>query len=316
VRPLWTIGLALAVLGGGRVRADTEPDFQAAARAYREGQAAQAADKPAEAARWYELADSIVPAPQALRNAIRSHMKAGQGTRAGTLALGAQRRYSDPQTRTLLKDVIATSTAIHARLTVKCGQPCELLCDGEAVGARPDSEFDVFIKPGSHLIHARFDTRDPVEQRVDLGPGERLILSLEASGVPDTSGLAPKPVARAPLTASPPATPVTSTDDAGVPQWMFWSAAGLTTLAATAGVISAFDLQRRHDAYIAETTKERYESGIQSQRRTNLLFLGSGVAAALTVGLAFFTDWEGETRVAPQVDPVQKSASVAISRRF
>src|SRR6476661_2584549 len=65
---VWVLGSWLgwvALVQGARADG-AEPDFEAAARAYREGQTAQRESRPAEAARWFELADSIAPTPQAL----------------------------------------------------------------------------------------------------------------------------------------------------------------------------------------------------------------------------------------------------------
>lgn len=311
----------LLLVGSGARAEGAEPDFEAAARAYREGQAAQNGAKPAEAARWYELADSIAPSPQALRNAIRSHLAAAQGPRAATLALVAQRRYSDRETRSLAREVLAGSGAALARITVKCGVPCELLCDGQALTARPESEFDVYIQPGNHAVSARFDAREAVQQQVELGAGERLILNLESSApvrVKQQQSVASnRSFSSAPLAegAALPRTP--SVDDRGAPAWMFWSAAGVTAAVATASIVSAFDTLHRHDAYLADATEDRYYSGISSQRRTNLLFLGTGVAAALTVGLAFFTDWEGETTtVAPQLSLSGPGGGLSLHHRF
>jgi hypothetical protein len=304
------------IVAAPAVRADnTEADFQAAARAYREGQVAQSANDAAEAARWFELADSIAPSPQALRNAIRSHLAAEQRTRAATLALSAQDRYVDRETRSLVRQVLNSIGSKLARVSVHCGQPCELLCDGQALTARPASDFDVFIEPGEHVLNARFDMREAVQQKVELSAGERLVLSLETVSTGPHDGSLPSSFAVQPLASDKMSAP--STVDNGAPAWMFWTSAGLTAVSAGALLVSGLDTLQRHDDYLRGATEDGYARGIQSQRRTNLLFLSTGVLSALTVGLAFFTDWDGdETTLAPRVSASLDGASLSIGRRF
>jgi hypothetical protein len=297
------------------VRADsTPPDFQAAARAYQDGQAALNGKVPAEAARLFELADTLAPSPQALRNAIRSNLAASQTTRAATLALAAQRRYSDRETQVLVRQVLGANSAKLARLSVKCGQPCALLCDGQPVEVRPAYEFDLFVDPGTHMVRAKFEGREPVEQEIELGAGERLILSLEAVSTSPSDAAVPSAFSIQPQVAARPAAGVP--DAPGAPRWMFWTAAGLTAVSAGAALVSGLDTVQRHDDYLEMPTQDGYARGIQSQRRTNLLFLSTGVLGALTLGLAFFTDWDGQGSVSPHVDASLDGASVSVSKKF
>jgi hypothetical protein len=300
---------------GATARADnTPPDYQAAARAYQDGQAALNSKAPAEAARLFELADTLAPSPQALRNAIRSNLAASQTTRAATLSLEAQRRYRDRETQSLARQVLGANNAKLARLSVKCGQPCALACDGQPVDAQPAYQFDLFVDPGTHVVRAKFEAREPVEQEIELSAGERLILSLEAvstspsdAAVPSAFSIQPQLAQSAP--AGTPAAP-------GAPQWMFWTAAGLTAASGGAALMSGLDLVQRHDAYLEAPSQEGYAQGVQSQRRTNLLFLSTGILGALTVGLAFFTDWDGGASVSPHIDASLDGASVSVKQRF
>jgi hypothetical protein len=300
---------------GMPVRADsTPPDYQAAARAYQDGQAALQSKAPAEAARLFELADTLAPSPQALRNAIRSNLAASQMTRAATLALAAQRRYRDRETQSLARQVLGATSAKLARLSVKCERPCALACDGQPVDAQRAYQFDLFLDPGTHVVRAKFEAREPVEQEIELNAGERLILSLDAVSTSPSDAAVPSAFSVQPQLAES-ATAGTSAAP-GAPQWMFWTAAGLTAASAGAALVSGLDTKQRHDAYLEAPTPDGYAQGVQSQRRTNLLFLSTGVLGALTLGLAFFTDWDGATTVSPQVDASLDGASVSVSRRF
>jgi hypothetical protein len=307
--------VALWLSVGASARADSSPpDYQAAARAYQDGQAALSGNAPAEAARLFELADTLAPSPQALRNAIRSHVAAAQSSRAATLALAAQRRYGDRETQVLARQVLGANSAKLARLSVKCGQPCALACDGQAVEARPAREFDIFIDPGAHLVQAKFDAREPVQQEIELGAGERMILSLEAVSTSPSDAAVPSSFSIRPQFAEPAAAGAPGAP--GAPRWMFWTAAGLTAVSAGAALVSGLDTLQRHDDYLESATPDGYARGIQSQRRTNLLFLSTGVLGALTLGLAFFTDWDGQAVVSPHVDASLDGASVSVVQRF
>jgi hypothetical protein len=300
---------------GAPARADNAaPDYQAAARAYQDGQTAMHGKAPAEAARLFELADKLAPSPQALRNAIRSNLAASQTTRAATLALAAQRRYTDRETQSLARQVLGATSARLARLSVKCGQPCTLVCDGQSVDARPAYQFDLFVDPGTHVVRAKFEAREPVEQEIELDAGERLILSLEAVSTSPSDAAVPSAFSiQSQLADSTrPGAPAAP----GAPQWMFWTAAGLTAVSAGAALVSGLDTVQRHDDYLEAPTADGYARGVQSQRRTNLLFLSTGVLGALTVGLAFFTDWGGTASVSPHVDASLDGVSVSVSQRF
>jgi hypothetical protein len=312
VAQVYCVGVLWLALGTS-VRADsTPPDYQAAARAYQDAQAAMSSKAPAEAARLFELADTLAPSPQALRNAIRSNLAASQTVRAATLALAAQRRYRDRETQSLARQVLSANSAKLSRLSVKCGQPCALLCDGQPVDTRPAHQFDLFVDPGTHKVQAKFEAREPVEQEIELNAGERMILSLEAISTSPSDAAVPSAFSIQPQLAES----ATEPGAAGAPPWMFWTAAGLTAVSAGAALVSGLDTVQRHDDYLEAPTPDGYARGIQSQRRTNLLFLSTGVLGALTVGLAFFTDWDGEASVSPHVDASLDGASVSVRGRF
>jgi hypothetical protein len=189
------------------------------------------------------------------------------------------------------------------------------LCDGKPLAARPASEFDVFVMPGSHSIGARFESHEAVQQQIELGPGERLILSLEtgtaSGGRASHAAFSITEVSRGHSVES-----LAPTDDVKAPRWMFWSAVGVTGALTVGAIASGVDTLHRHQVYEQETTQERYDAGVRSQRRTNLLLLGAGVTAALTAGLGFFTDWGGEAAVVPTVDPSRRTAAIQVTRRF
>jgi hypothetical protein len=308
---------ALVLASSVAARAQDEADVQAAARAFQEGQRAQLRGDAAEAARLYELADSIVGTPEALRSAIRSRLAAEHAPRAATLALAAQTRYpDDAETARLAQDVLEQLSGQLARIAVHCGEPCAVSCDGRAVATEAARELEFFVVPGAHGVAVRFAEHDERRETVDLIAGERRELRFAA----------PTPLAdAAPLRAPEPASGAAANGagearatarEARLPPWVFVTAAGVTTVATGAALVSGLDTLDKRDAYRAAPTRARYERGVDSQVRTNTLLVSAGALIALTTGLAFFTDWDGEESLAPAVAASREGAVLTLKGSF
>jgi len=292
-----------------------EADVQAAARAFEDGQRAQLRGDSADAARLYELADSLAPTPEALRSAIRSQLAAGHTPRAATLALAAQARYPhDLETSELARDVLAQVGAGLARVAVQCDAPCAVLCDGRAVATDRTALLEFFVDPGAHVIRARFGEQREARKTVDVAAGERLdlrfseppSLGVPASALPAPDGAA---IGRSAEIRS-------DARAGGTPPWLFWTAAGLTAAVSGVAVVSGVDTLNKRDSYRAAPTRHGYERGTDSQTRTNALLVGAGALLAATTALAFFTDWNGEESFVPSVAASQDGAALVLNRSF
>jgi len=275
------------------------PDVAAAAQAFQEAQKAQLAGDFARSAELFELADALAPSPEAVRSAIRNRDAAGHPARAATLALTAiDRDARDAATLAVAQQTLDRLGPQLARLSVACDQPCALLLDGEALAAERVERVDVFVPPGSHRLDARFDAARATSQRLELLAGTREQLELVAPE-PAHSATISRPIEPpsivhdvAPLRTSDRSTP----EVRGLSPWLAAGAAALTVGCATAALVVGLDAVRKRDAYEADPTRARYESGVESQKWTNALWIATGGLAATSIVLAAFTDWEGESQ--------------------
>lgn len=280
-------GLAL-LFAAAAARADgpnePTPQVQAAAAEYDAGRRAYMAGSYAEAAAHFENAWHDAPRPEALRNAIRSRARAGQASRAATLALVAARRYpNDEETTTLVKETLAESAPRLGKVIIRCTPACAATLDERAVSDGESEEVAFYADPGDHQVVVVWSGGRRTVAPVRAGAGETQKLALEAPPFP------PSPVTK----AVPPPKPL--------PPIVFIAGVGLTLVAGvatTASYVSAKndpgeDAVRRDCVGLGESCPT-YQRGLDGQLRTNIL-LGStavlGVATAI-VGV-FFTRWTG-----------------------
>jgi hypothetical protein len=309
--------------------AQDEADVQAAARAFQEGQRAQLRGDAADAARLYELADSIAPSREALRSAIRSRLAAGHTPRAATLALSAPVRYpADAESASLAQEVLAQVAGALARIAVHCAAPCAVLCDGRAVSTEAALQLEFFVEAGAHGIDVRFADQQAgdgiapalrggamsVRETIDVIAGERRELRFAAPArlAAGAATSLPAPDSAPRVDGGAPASQVSD----GLPTWVFLTAAGATAAVGGAALVSVLDTLDRRDAYRSNPTRSSYERGVDSQTRTNALLLSAGVLLAATTGLAFFTDWDGDESIAPSVAASSDGAVLTLRRSF
>lgn len=303
-------------------------DVQAAAAAFAEAQRAQIRGDYAQAADLFELADRSAPNAAALRSAIRNHRAAGHASRAATLALRARALYpDDADTQAVASEVIAASEASLGRLRVTCEPACSLAIDGGAATTSPVTEVDLFVDPGARALVASWPGREAVRESLTVEAGVERSLELRApEPAPVVAEPEPEPVE--PPAAEPvedaiamPAPP--PPDEGGITPWVFGIGAGLTAIAAGAGIASGVDTLSARDAYVADPTREGYEDGVDRQWRTNGLFIGAAALGVATLVVAFFTDWDGEaeseraaTDPRPWLVAGPEGAMVGVSQSF
>jgi hypothetical protein len=304
----WALRIAVAAwLSASSVHAQTAGEqapesgtreVAAAARAFQEAQKAQLTGEFARAAELFELADVLAPSPEAIRSAIRNRDAAAHPSRAATLALAALDRYpDDADTRAVAQQTLDRLGPELARLTIACDRPCALLLDGEAVTAQPVERADVYTAPGAHRVDARFDSERASMRQLELAAGAHEQLTL---AVPEPERARIGEAVEA-LPAVHEATPARSHTDgtparAGLSPWLVAGTGALTAGCATAALVVGLDAMRKRDAYEAEPTRARYESGVNSQKWSNALWIAAGGLAATSIVLAAFTDWDGESQ--------------------
>ena len=265
----------------------------AAAKAFSLGQQAELAGDYRAASEHYELADRMVPSPEALRSAVKTRLKAGDDAIAATHAEALARRYRDERSQEIAASLLKGLRPKLARVSLSCTPSCGALADGGAVGVEQATEHIFYLEPGQHTIAADFGAVGSRRQIVDVRAGKTLSVDLEA------------PQQAAAVTSDPGAdvqVDLASSRSSGLSRGWFVASAAVTVGLAGATLWSGLDVLDRNDAYEREPTGARLKDGQSAERRTNIL-LGATAAAAVTTGvIAFFTRWSpagGEAESAP-----------------
>jgi hypothetical protein len=274
--------------------ARAEENQAAAANAFSRAQKALLSNDYDQAAELFELADSLAPTPQALRSAASARKAAGQLATAATRAEELLTRYpDDPESKKLANQILQEAKTSLSRHEVVCKpDPCQLLVDGNVVTETPKDRHFLYLKPGEHELSAVFGTRRAKAQKVKSEPGLSIVNEFET------------PPASAATTPAPVDTPSSSNDDVttdtapkksgGLSPVIFGTAAGVTVILAGVATWSGLNTLSARDTYDENRTQEGYEDGQSKERRTNILFAATGVAAAATITIAIFTDWGGK----------------------
>jgi hypothetical protein len=292
---LGSIGM-LAFLLTIAPHAFAEGDVAAAAAAFSRAQRAELAGDHARAAEFYELADSMAPTPEALRSSLRTRLLAGQRAIAAARAESLRGRYpDDAESKALADKTLAELGSQLGRFEVECRpRACAVIVDDEAAAADAQTNHVIYLEPGSHQIAAAFGSLRADAKPVEAKAGERGKLEFDAppapvqpaatgvSGAEGQTGISGGDVAR------------DAKRSGGVSPVWFAVSAVVTTGVGAAAIWSGIDTLNQRDDYDKNRTQEGYEDGLDLERRTNLLFAGTGVAAVCTVVIAAFTDWSGE----------------------
>lgn len=131
-----------------------------------------------------------------------------------------------------------------------------------------------------------------VEQSVEVALGTPVELALARPEMPVVQAPEPEPeVVAPPMVAPPPAVDESST---GISPIFFGAAAGLTVLSTGFAIGLGVDMLGARDAYVRTPTEAGWRDGVDREIRTNALIGTSIGLAAVTLGLAFLTDWDGD----------------------
>ncbi len=287
--------VAGAVLFAGSAHAD-KGDVAAAANAFSRAQRAALRGDYQHAAELFDLADSLSPSPVAVRSAVDARRAAGQLALAAGEAEELKRRYPDDAKSMKLADqVIAEAKKKLARQLVSCvPTACQLVVDGAAAGTSVKREHVVYLDPGKHTLQAVFGDRPTSPDTVVEKAGDHAKVVFHKpppkpakatpSVLPPTEGQRP-PTHDQGTTAKP--------ASHGLSPWYFATGAVVTAALGGVSIWSGVDTLHAHDTYKQNETQAGYQDGLNRERRTNILFAATGVAAAATVTLALFTDFSG-----------------------
>ncbi|MEM1031923.1 MAG: hypothetical protein AAGN82_16365 [Myxococcota bacterium] len=261
-------------------------DTAAAARAFQTAQKAELGEDYSRAAEFYELADSLVPSPEAIRSALRSRMKAGQpAIAAGHAELLLKRYPTDETSRSLAESTLEQVRSSLVAVRVSCGATmCRVLADDEAVGLEKATNHVFFLEPGRHAVTAEFPNGTADPQPVDQPAGGTASLSFET----------PPPPKPTPGRDERPVTIVVDDDMGGISPWFFATSAAATVGFGIGAIVSGLQANRAGEDFdTLGRTRELFDDANQLEVQTNVLIgVTSGFGVA-TVILAIFTDWDG-----------------------
>jgi hypothetical protein len=293
--------------------AAAQSSVAAAAKAFSLGQQAELAGDFRAASEHYELADRMVPSPEALRSAVKTRLKAGDAAIAATHAETLARRYRDERSQAIAADLLKGLRPKLARVSLSCTPSCGALADGGAIGVEQATEHVFYLEPGQHTVAADFGAAGSRRQVVDARAGKTVAVDLAAP-----------PQAPAAVTTDPGAdvkVDASSARSPGLSRAWFVAGLGVTVGLAGATIWSGLDVLDRNNKYEQDPTLARLEDGQSAERRTNIL-IGATAAAAVGTGvIAFFTRWSpagGDAEAAPvmSVAPVDGGAIVVFEGGF
>jgi hypothetical protein len=269
----------------------SKPDAKAeASKHFRAGVAAYKENDFQLAAKEFEAAYALAPAPTALWNAADAREKAGEALRAATMFTRfLEIAPADDKDRPETRARIAALTAKLGRLEISGAGAEEIKVDDEPV----DSSL-VFVDPGDHVVTATVNG-ERVTRRVSVTAGSkaRVLLTGGASDVPAPEG-----------SATPDAGPPKEGESGGISPAFFFVAAGVTGVLLGVTAWSGFDTQSRRKDFDAAPTHEGYLDGVAAQKRTNILLgvtIGVGLASA-GIGV-FAVKWDSGTAATVSVAP-------------
>lgn len=315
--------IAAALLFAGNAHAD-QGDVAAAANAFTRAQRSALKGDYSHAAELYELADSLAPSPEALRSAVSARRAAGQLALAAGAAEELKRRYpDDAKSKKLADQIITEAKKKLSRQQVTC-EPvkCQLLVDGAAASTDAKRKHVVYLEPGKHSLVAMFGDRRTAPDNVTEKAGEHAKITFHQPPAP--------PAKPTPSVLPPGGEHAGAPHDHGTPKaksgglspWFFATGAVVTAAVGGVSIWSGLDTLKAHDKYKKNKTEAGYQDGLDREKRTNILFAATGVAAAATITLALFTDFSGSSSaesdkgVATSVSASPDGASVLVRGRF
>jgi hypothetical protein len=281
------IGLATLTVSPRAARAD---DVSGAANAFSRAQKAELSADFAAAAELYELADSLAPAPEALRSALRARKSAGQLEIAAVRAEELIERYpTDAKSTELANQTLEEAAKKLMRYEVACRpSACTLLVDGAAASSDAKERHLVYLAPGKHEMRATFGRNQTDPQSAEGTAGARGSLSFDAPPEPPEQRADP-----AVAGDGGPADQGTQ-HQKGLSPWFFVGGAIATAGLGAATIWSGLDVLSAHDDYKKNPTSDAYNEGRSKELRTNVLIGATSVVGAATAVIAIFTDWGGK----------------------
>ncbi len=283
--------ILLASLTHGNANAQSAQDRRAAANAYDRGTTAFLQDDFARAARWFETANNLAPAAPALQQAIRSHQRAGNTMRAGTLGLRLLAEFPDSSAAPEAQAAVDAASPLFVRVRVDCAD-CSAEVDGTLQG---HTEF--FLEPDvEYQVGGAFETGSVSDTFRGIA-GEERSLSFEAPAPEET---VQEIVRETGSTNVSQGTREPEEESGGLSPALFYTSLALTVGAGAVLIWSGLDTLSGVDPYEEAARNndpaaaDLLADGQSRELRTNVLIGVTAGLGALTVLFLALTDFGGD----------------------
>ena len=278
--------VCVCVVSLGVAPATAQSNIAAAAKGFSLGQQAELAGNHRAASEHYELADRMVPSPEALRSAARARQKAGDDAMAATHAEALQRRYTDEKSREVAQEILTDLRPKLARVTLACTRACGVVVDGGAIGVEEARDHVFYVEQGRHTIGADFGDNVTEQEVFEAQAGKSASLSIAPPEAESASASTSVDL------TSPSRVPPSK----GIGRGWFIASAAVTVGLAGASLWSGLDVLSKNDEYERDPTKARLDAGQSAELRTNILIGATAVAAVATGVIAWKTRWSSPKR--------------------
>ena len=257
----------------------------------------------AEALKLFVRAQELAPTPRALAQRALAEQALGDWVQAEahlSEALAVPDDLWIARHRAALDGALAVIREHLGQLQVNGGiAGAELRLDGQLVGRLPLAA-PLRVVVGRPLLEVAHPGHYVVRREITIKAGSLSTESLELVPIPAQPAVASGESAGAPseLASDRPQSGL-----ATLSPLVFWTAAGVTAIVGGVTLWSGLNASAKNDAYEAyarqpnATSDEAlrgFEDAKSAQTRTNVLIVGTGVAAAATLAIGLlFTDWDG-----------------------
>lgn len=309
---------AAPALADGPAKPPDAGKVRVAAEQFDAGMAALKAKDFEGAASHFEAADGAVASKEALRQAIRARDKAGQASRAATLAsLALARHASDDATAKLSREILEKYEPTLHKVSVTCASPCVLAVGVRSVPGEAATRWTVYLEPGAEQLGASFaggGSAAPRSIHARAGGSDEVRFApVEVKAPPPPPPLPQEP--EKPKEAPPPPPKgispvffgVGTAATLGLGATMIWSAVDTQTNPGP-------DAVKKACAGLGESCPQ-YQDALAKQRRTNILIGAAAGTGAVTVVLAIFTRWRSRGQPASAPPAAALSPTVAVFDR-
>jgi hypothetical protein len=292
-----------ALLSCSVALAQTQPDRERAREAYDRGVKAHQRGDYATAAAEFAKADEIAPSPVALQAALDAAIEADDPVIGAELL---ERSKRGPVEGALAGSVSRARERLAGRagqISIRCPDKCMAAIDGKPV----DATKPLWVRAGQHAVLMQVGGAEPQQRLVDVSANATVEVAPQPSPAQPAPAPAPAPTPAPEARPEPKPFPIRDAGEkkpasaGGLPPWAFWIGVGATALLGGASVGMGIYTKSEHDKFVSQgCDRAAYagctqiaRTGDAAQLTTNLLLVGTGVAAVATVVLGVgFVNWE------------------------